>query len=135
MPGGGAGAPGGPGGAGAPGGGGGVVAGGSGGGSGGGGGAVSAVGVRVFNNSTIPGLADRAAGEMRSQGWNVVEVGNYPWGTIPVSTVYYRPGTDEQGAASAIAGEFGLRSEPRFDGIQGASPGVIVIATNNWGSS
>ena len=111
-----------------------MVAGGSGGGSGGGGG-VSAVGVRVFNNSTIPGLADRAASEMRSQGWNVVEVGNYPWGTIPVSTVYYRPGTDEQGAASALAGEFGLRSEPRFDGIQSASPGVIVIATNNWGSS
>ena len=36
---------------------------------------------------------------------------------------------------SALAGEFGLRSEPRFDGIQSASPGVIVIATNNWGSS
>ena len=112
-----------------------MVAGGSGGGSGGGGGAVSAVEVRVLNNSTIPGLADRAAGQMRAEGWNVVEVGNYPWGTIPVSTVYYRPGTGEQGAADAIAGEFGLRSEPRFDGIQSASPGVIVIATNNWGSS
>ncbi|MHC1558752.1 LytR C-terminal domain-containing protein [Actinomycetospora sp. C-140] len=111
--------------------------GGSGGGSGGGGGGSvqSAAQVRVFNNSTIQGLADRAASEMRGQGWNVVEVGNYPNGVIPESTVYYRPGTGEQGAADAIAGEFGLRSMPRFDGIQNASPGVIVIATNNWGQN
>jgi hypothetical protein len=112
--------------------------GGAGGGGGGGGGpaaANSAVAVRVFNNSTITGLADRAAADMRAQGWNVVEVGNYPYGVIPESTVYYRPGTGEQGAADAIAGEFGLRSMPRFEGIAGASPGVIVIATNNWGAN
>jgi hypothetical protein len=109
----------------------------AGGGSGGGGGAGvnQAVEVRVFNNSTIQGLADRAAGQMRDRGWNVVEVGNYPSGVIPESTVYYRPGTGEEGAADAIAGQFGLRSMPRFDGIQGASPGVIVIATNNWGAN
>ncbi len=67
------------------------------------------------------------------RGWNVVEVGNYPYGIIPTSTVYYRPGTAEQGAADAAARQLGIRSEPRFPGIQQASPGLIVIATNNWG--
>ena len=88
----------------------------------------------MWNNSTIPGLADRAAGQMRAQGWNIVEVGNFP-GRIPESTVYYRPGTGEQGPAETIAREFGLRLMPRFEGIQGASPGVIVIATSNWGTN
>lgn len=125
--GGGAGGAGGPGGAGAPGGG-----GAGGGGVGAAGVNYSSVEVRVFNNSTIRGLADRAAADLRARGWNVVEVGNYPYGTIPESTVYYRPGTPEQGAADALADQFGLRSMPRFPGIQNASPGVIVIATNNW---
>ena len=63
---------------------------------------------------------------------DVAEIGNYPQGVIPTSTVYYRPGTGEQGAALAIGREFGLRVEPRFAGIRDASPGVIVIATNNY---
>jgi hypothetical protein len=92
------------------------------------------VAVRVFNNSTIVGLADRAAGDLRARGWNVVETGNYPYGVIPESTVYFRPGSGEEGPADAIARQFGIRAMPRFDGIQGASPGVIVIATNNWRS-
>jgi hypothetical protein len=101
----------------------------------GGGSSYAAVPVRVLNNSTITGLADRAAGDMRAKGWNVVEVGNYPNGIIPVSTVYFRPGTDEEPAADAVASELGIRSQPRFDGIEQASPGLIVIATNNWGQN
>jgi hypothetical protein len=101
----------------------------------GGGPSHAAVPVRVLNNSTITGLADRAAGDMRAKGWNVVEVGNYPNGVIPVSTVYFRPGTDEEPAADAVASELGIRSQPRFDGIEQASPGLIVIATNNWGQN
>ena len=49
--------------------------------------------------------------------------------------MYYRPGSGEQGAAEALAADFGIRAEPRFPGIAGASPGVIVIATNNWGQN
>jgi LytR cell envelope-related transcriptional attenuator len=101
----------------------------------GGGSPNATVPVRVLNNSTITGLADRAAGDMRAQGWNVVEVGNYPNGVIPVSTVYYRPGTEEQSAADEVARELGIRAQPRFDGIEQASPGLIVIATSNWGQN
>ena len=57
---------------------------------------------------------------------------NYSSGNIPTSTVYYRPGTAEQSAATTIASEFGLRAEPRFSGIDDATPGLIVIVTNDY---
>jgi hypothetical protein len=104
-------------------------------GGGSGGAAYGAVPVRVYNNSMIIGLAEKAGDQMRQRGFDVVETGNYAQGVVPVSTAYYRPGTDEQGAADAVAAQFGLRSEPRFPGIANASPGVIVIATNNWGQT
>ncbi|WP_433290106.1 LytR C-terminal domain-containing protein [Pseudonocardia sp. CA-142604] len=88
--------------------------------------------VRVYNNSTITGLAARAAADFRNAGWQVEEVGNYPSGIIPTSTVYYRPGTSEQQAAQALADQFSLRVEPRFSGLDEASPGLIVIATNDY---
>jgi LytR cell envelope-related transcriptional attenuator len=88
--------------------------------------------VRVYNNSTITGLAARVAADLRNGGWQVEEVGNYPSGVIPTSTVYYRPGTGEQQAAQALAAQFGLRAEPRFHGLDDASPGLILIATNDY---
>jgi hypothetical protein len=59
-------------------------------------------------------------------------VSNYSSGIIPVTTAYFRPGTDEEAAARALGIEFGLRAEPRFEGIQNSAPGVIVIVTNNY---
>jgi hypothetical protein len=87
--------------------------------------------VRVYNNSTIKNLAEHAAERLRASGWTVTEVGNYPYGIIPTSTVYYRPGTDEQAAAKALAERFGLRAMPRFSGIEQATPGLIVILTGD----
>jgi len=88
--------------------------------------------VRVYNNSTITGLAARAADDFRANGWQVSQVANYPSGIIATSTVYYRPGTAEQSAASSLASAFGLRVEPRFTGIDDAAPGLIVIVTNDY---
>lgn len=88
--------------------------------------------VRIYNNSTIKGLAAQAAKDIRGGGWNVVEVGNYSQGIIATATVYYRPGTPEEAAARELAQTYGLRVEPRFAGIQAASPGVIVIVTNDY---
>ncbi|MDS0133467.1 LytR C-terminal domain-containing protein [Amycolatopsis sp. CM201R] len=90
--------------------------------------------VRVFNNSTVKGLADRAAEDFRGSGWNVNEVSNYSQGIIPTTTAFYRPGTDEEAAAKQLAQEFGIKAEPRFEGIQNASPGVIVIVTKEYQS-
>jgi LytR cell envelope-related transcriptional attenuator len=100
--------------------------------AGGGGPAVAHAPVRVYNNSTITGLAARAADDFRANGWQVSQVANYPSGIIATSTVYYRPGTAEQSAASSLASAFGLRVEPRFTGIDDATPGLIVIVTNDY---
>jgi hypothetical protein len=89
--------------------------------------------VRVYNNSTITGLAARAASDFSNAGWPVEEVANYR-GRIPTSTVYYQPGTGQEAAAQRLANQFELRVEPRFSGIEGASPGLIVIVTNDYGS-
>jgi hypothetical protein len=91
--------------------------------------------VRVLNNSTIKGLAKRAADDLKADGWNVTGTGNYSGGIIPTTTVYFRPGTEEEATARAIAAEFGIRVEARFDGIKDASPGVIVIVTNDYGNA
>jgi hypothetical protein len=91
--------------------------------------------VRVLNNSKIKGLATKASDDLKAGGWNVTSVGNYSGGNIPTTTVYYRPGTDEEAAARAIAAQFGMRVEERFEGIRDASPGVIVIVTNDYGNA
>jgi len=87
--------------------------------------------VRVYNNSTVGGLANRAADELREAGWTVVEVGNYPSGVIPTTTVYFRPGTAEESAAELLGDEFGMRVEPRFSGLN-YGPGLIVIVTGDY---
>lgn len=86
--------------------------------------------VRVFNNSTVSGLAAQTADELTSGGWNISETGNYSYGQIQTTTVYYGSSASEKAAAQAIAAELGVKAEPRFDGIQSASPGVIVIVTS-----
>ncbi|MFN2477893.1 MAG: LytR C-terminal domain-containing protein [Pseudonocardiaceae bacterium] len=90
--------------------------------------------VRVYNNSTIRGLAARAARDLSAAGWTVVEVGNYARGTIPTTTVYYQEGTDQRAEAEALAAQFKVRVEPRFAGIENASPGLIMIVTNDYAS-
>ncbi|SDQ93833.1 LytR C-terminal domain-containing protein [Actinopolyspora saharensis] len=90
------------------------------------------VSLRVYNNSKIEGLAHRAADDLRGAGFDVAEVNNYSGGRIPVTTVYYRPDTGERSKAETVARKLDVRTEPRFDGISDASPGVIVIVTKNY---
>jgi hypothetical protein len=91
--------------------------------------------VRVFNNTTIRDLATHAADDLRGKGWDVIEVANYFANLLPTTTAYYRPGTDEEAAAKAVAADIGIRAEPRFEGIRDATPGVIVIVTPSYGKS
>lgn len=86
--------------------------------------------LRVYNNSTIKGLAEQAAAEFRTAGWQVDSVGNYSSGIIPTSTVYFEPG--EESAAEALASEFGMTAKPRFNGLDAASTGLIVIVTKDY---
>jgi hypothetical protein len=100
--------------------------------SGGGGGPATRAPVRVYNNSLVKGLAARAQSDFEGAGWQVTAASNYSAGNIPTSTVYFRPGTGEEAAAQELGQEFGLRVEPRFNGLDEASPGVIVIVTNDY---
>lgn len=87
--------------------------------------------VRVYNNSTISGLADDVAGRLRGSGEDVKEVGNYSEGNVPTSGVYYGEGEGEKAEAERIAGELGIEARPRFEGLGGATPGIIVIVTQD----
>jgi type IV secretory pathway VirB10-like protein len=90
--------------------------------------------VRVFNNSKISGLAERAANDFRAGGWTVVETGNHQEPVIPTSTVFFRPGTDEEAAAKALAAQFNLDVAPRNAAVeQHGGGGVLVIVTKDYG--
>jgi hypothetical protein len=91
----------------------------------------SDVSVRVFNNSTIHGLSEKAAGELRAKGWNVVEVGNFT-GRFPTTTVYYQPGTGEQAEATKLAASIGATTAPRIEEITSFAPGLIVVVTSDF---
>ncbi|MEU5694749.1 LytR C-terminal domain-containing protein [Actinosynnema sp. NPDC020468] len=91
--------------------------------------------VRVYNNSTMAGLAARASEDVKRAGWDVAETGNYSQGQIPTTTVYFRPGTDEEAAAQQLGTTIKARVEPRFQGIQSAHAGIIVIVTNDYQGS
>jgi hypothetical protein len=89
--------------------------------------------VRVSNTSRVRDLAQRAAADFRGSGWQVTEVGNYPYGAIGTSTVYYEPGNSrDQAAAQSLASSFGMKAAPRFGGISNATPGLIVIITRDY---
>lgn len=83
--------------------------------------------IRVYNNTDIDGLAAAAASKLEAAGWTVEEVGDYITRSIQTSTVFYRPGTNEEVEAHQLASEFDLRTHPRSEALREASPGIIVI--------
>lgn len=91
--------------------------------------------VRVLNNSKIKGLAATAKNDLVADGWQVVEIGNYSATNLPETTVFFRPGTEEEAAARALASSFGLAVAPRIDTLADHPPGVIVVVTNGYADS
>jgi hypothetical protein len=85
-----------------------------------------------YNNSSIKELGARACDDAKSFGWTIAERGNYAQGTIPTTTVYYRSDPEEEASARELAALLRMRVEPRFDGITGAPPGLIMIVTNDY---
>jgi hypothetical protein len=88
----------------------------------------------VLNNSTINGLADRAAGEAQSRGWQVAQVGNFA-GRLAVTTVYYTPGDSAgQAAANELAREFPQIDQvlPRYAGLPPTPAGIVLVVTRDW---
>ncbi|ANH36982.1 hypothetical protein I601_0530 [Nocardioides dokdonensis FR1436] len=61
--------------------------------------------VEVYNNSSITGLAGRAAQRVTGAGWQVVGEDNW-YGTVPATTVYYPPKLER--AAELLALDLGI---------------------------
>jgi hypothetical protein len=49
--------------------------------------------VVVFNQTSVPGLAAAFAARLQEAGWTVTGVDNWT-GTVPETTIYYRPGDE-----------------------------------------
>lgn len=91
----------------------------------------SRVNVVVYNNSLVPGLADRVAGNLRSGGANVTQVGNYSDSNLPHSAAYYGAAPGEQAEAQRIAQELGIEALPRPNELANSPAGVIVVVTQD----
>ncbi len=88
----------------------------------------------VLNNSTVRGLADRAAAEVQNRGWRVAQVGNFA-GRLAVTTVYFTPGdTAGQAAAGELAREFPQIDQvlPRYAGLPPTPAGIVLVVTRDW---
>jgi len=59
------------------------------------------VGVVVFNNTSVAGLAGTVHAEVAEIGWNAVAADNW-YGTIPGTTVYYPEGLKDAGQLLAL---------------------------------
>ena len=89
----------------------------------------------VLNNSKVKGLANEAGNDLKAEGWHVAKIGNYSATNVPTTTAYYRPGTEEEAAARAIATAFGMEAAPRLRTLANEPPGVIVIVTHGYGDT
>ena len=88
----------------------------------------------VLNNSTIAGLADRAAAAAERRGWRVAQVGNFA-GRLPATTVYYTQGNAaEERAARQLAAEFPQIGQvlSRYAGLPPTPAGIVLVVTRDW---
>lgn len=83
----------------------------------------------VLNNSRIPGLAAKAASDLRRIGWPVAGTGNLT-GRLSVTTVFYAPG--QEAAARRLIARNGdiARMLPRPPGLPGS--GLTLVVTRYY---
>ncbi|MEZ2190392.1 LytR C-terminal domain-containing protein [Corynebacterium sp. CCM 9204] len=91
------------------------------------------VAVHALNNSTVQGLANRAADRLTGQGWTVGEVGNLAEAYLPASAVYYNPGNPtEEAAAREVGTALGIPAKVRTPELATApTGGVVVVLTGD----
>ena len=86
--------------------------------------------VRVFNISDVAGAADRAAGRLRDDGWNVTETGNLAAPpNVTATTVYFGEAEGEKQSAEAVGKLLEAPVEPRIPEVAEQPPGVVVLVT------
>ncbi|MDZ5621914.1 LytR C-terminal domain-containing protein [Nocardioides bizhenqiangii] len=84
----------------------------------------SEVGVVVFNNTSISGLASETLARVQEIGWNGLAADDW-YGTIPATTVYFPPGMRD--AAQKLALDLGVqRLMPADAGMSDTNLTVIL---------
>jgi hypothetical protein len=86
--------------------------------------------VRVYNSTTITGLAHHVASAVEARGWDVIDVGNVS-GASSLTTLYYAPGL--KAAAQHLANEFsGIRQVVSAQSASISFSGLTLILTADW---
>lgn len=92
----------------------------------------SAVPVHALNNSTVPGLANRIAAELKKDGFSQVDSGNFPKENLPNSVAFFTAGNAaEEQAANLMAQKLKIKAQPRSEAVRDLPAGVIVVITED----
>src|SRR5690349_5207805 len=84
--------------------------------------------VRVSNSTGEDGLANTAATELESHGFNVTSPDDYP-GPLTATTVFFSPGNEQ--AAATVASSF---ANPTIERVAGMGDVVRVVLGNDFNS-
>ncbi|MDO4686949.1 MAG: LytR C-terminal domain-containing protein [Corynebacterium sp.] len=88
--------------------------------------------VHILNNSTVQGLGQRVADDVREQKFEVGEIGNHSESTFATSGVYFTSGkSNEEKTARALADALGLTAAPRGPELERAPDGVVLVVTQD----
>ncbi len=82
--------------------------------------------VRVYNISGQEGVAARTADRLKTDGYNVTDVGNLSLSDVTTTTVYYSDAPGERETADAVGKALGAPVQPRTPDLADQPPGVIV---------
>ncbi|BBX47837.1 LytR C-terminal domain-containing protein [Mycobacterium cookii] len=85
--------------------------------------------VRVYNISSQPGVAGKAADQIKQGGYNVTEVSNLTLPDVAKTTVYFGSAPGERETADAVGQLLKAPVVPRTPAVAGQPPGVIVVVT------
>ena len=86
--------------------------------------------VRVFNVSEVAGAANGVAERLRTDDWNVTEVGNLPPPPdLTATTVYFGGAEGEEASAREVGKLLEAPVLPRIPEVAEQAPGVIVLVT------
>ncbi|SKB08067.1 LytR cell envelope-related transcriptional attenuator [Aeromicrobium choanae] len=88
--------------------------------------ATRSIGVSVYNQVGIGGLAGRVAGQARAAGWTIGAVADWR-GNVPQDTIYYPAG--RQGEAALLGGDLAIsRLMPATAGMSGTNLTVVLAS-------
>jgi len=83
--------------------------------------------VRVYNISSMEGVAGRTRDELTAAGFRVTEVGNLTVPEVGATTVYFTDADGEHATADAVGQKLGAPVQPRIPALSNQPPGVIVL--------